>query len=86
MVTIECMVFLRNPAQIDVKKGLGVHKFARVPTVGEYIHLSFTDEETEFYKVRQVIHTGWSDSHLAEIYVIDANDLVYDGAEKRPPE
>ena len=78
-----CMIFLREANVIAIKAGLGRHEFGRIPVAGEYICLE-DEEKHNFYKVQQILHTGFG-SHSAEIYVEESNDLVSDLGQFLPP-
>ena len=78
---VECIVFLRDAGAVSRKSGLGVHKFGRIPCANEYLALK--NENTQ-YRVTQVVHTGFG-SHVAELYVILADDMQLIGGELHPP-
>ena len=64
---VECLVFQRDPGEQHRRKGLGAHRFGRVPVPGEYIAFDEPGEKF-FYLVKHVVHTAWGD-HAAELYV-----------------
>lgn len=78
---INCMLFLRDKNIPECRKGLGVHSFGRVPSAGEYVSLS---SEGVVYKVIHVHHTGFSSAHIAELYVVEADDIQIIGGDPLP--
>lgn len=75
--TTYCMIFLGELGSVDKTSGLGPHKFGRIPVVDEYICLDEKEEKNQcFYQVQQVIHTGWSENHVAELYVLKTDNLT----------
>jgi hypothetical protein len=77
---VNCMVFLREKGRLEIKEGLGVHPFGRVPIVGEYVALS---SKEPVYKVTHVRHTGFG-THQAELFVVEADDVQVIGGEPIP--
>lgn len=80
-IMVKCMLFLREPGDYQRKKGYGSHEFGRVPCVGEYISL---DGRGPHLRVTHVHHTGFGD-HVAELYVVEADDMLFVAGEVVPP-
>ncbi|MEM1308414.1 MAG: hypothetical protein AAF892_18800 [Cyanobacteria bacterium P01_D01_bin.71] len=77
----KCRLFLREKNTLEWKEGLGVHSFGRVPVVGEYISLS---SQGSVYRVTHVHHTGFNRNHIAELYVVGADDIQIVGGDPVP--